>query len=63
MANDVWILMPVFDECSTVQLAIRDAIDTELRVALREPIVADVGSTDGHARARVLRTPVRCRVM
>jgi glycosyltransferase involved in cell wall biosynthesis len=47
MANDLSILMPVFNERSTVEAAIRDALDAELPIASRELIVVDDGSTDG----------------
>jgi glycosyltransferase involved in cell wall biosynthesis len=47
MPNDLSILMPVFNERSTVEAAIRDALDAELPIASRELIVVDDGSTDG----------------
>jgi glycosyltransferase involved in cell wall biosynthesis len=47
MEHDLSILMPVFNERSTVEAAIRDALDAELPVARRELIVVDDGSTDG----------------
>jgi glycosyltransferase involved in cell wall biosynthesis len=47
MAHDLSILMPVFNECSTVEAAVRDALDAELPVERRELIVVDDGSTDG----------------
>ncbi|HWQ25076.1 MAG TPA: glycosyltransferase family 2 protein [Gaiellaceae bacterium] len=41
------ILMPVYDERSTVERAIEDALTAVLPVARREVIVVDDGSTDG----------------
>jgi glycosyltransferase involved in cell wall biosynthesis len=41
------ILMPVYNEASTVLAAIDDALGAELPVARRELIVVDDGSTDG----------------
>jgi glycosyltransferase involved in cell wall biosynthesis len=39
--------MPVYDERSTVEAAIEDALGAELPVATRELVVVDDGSTDG----------------
>jgi glycosyltransferase involved in cell wall biosynthesis len=47
MAPGLSILMPVFNERSTVQAAIDDALTAELPVESRELIVVDDGSTDG----------------
>jgi dolichol-phosphate hexosyltransferase len=47
MAAGLSILMPVFNECSTVHAAIDDALTAELPVESRELIVVDDGSTDG----------------
>jgi dolichol-phosphate hexosyltransferase len=47
MAHDLSILMPVFNERSTVEAAVRDALDADLPVERRELIVVDDGSTDG----------------
>jgi dolichol-phosphate hexosyltransferase len=47
MAGGLSILMPVFNERSTVQAAIEDALSAELRVASRELVIVDDGSTDG----------------
>jgi glycosyltransferase involved in cell wall biosynthesis len=41
------ILMPVFNERSTVEAAIDDALTAKLPVASRELVVVDDGSTDG----------------
>ncbi len=47
MAGGLSILMPVFNERSTVEAAIEDALSAELRVASRELVIVDDGSTDG----------------
>jgi glycosyltransferase involved in cell wall biosynthesis len=47
MADGLSILMPVYDERSTVEAAIEDALGAELPVATRELVVVDDGSTDG----------------
>ena len=47
MSGSLSILMPVFNECSTVEAAIADALTAELPVPSRELIVVDDGSTDG----------------
>ena len=47
MADSLSILMPVFDERSTVEAAIDDALSADLPVATRELVVVDDGSTDG----------------
>ena len=47
MAGGLSILMPVFNERSTVEAAIDDALTAELPVASRELVVVDDGSTDG----------------
>src|SRR5262249_965471 len=39
--------MPVFDEVTTVEAAIADALGADLPVASREVVVVDDGSTDG----------------
>ena len=41
------ILMPVYNEASTVERAIDDALAAELPIAQRELVVVDDGSTDG----------------
>ena len=41
------ILMPVFNERSTVMAAIDDALGAELPVSARELVIVDDGSTDG----------------
>ncbi len=41
------ILMPVFNERSTVMAAINDALNSDLPVSSRELIIVDDGSTDG----------------
>ncbi|HEY4621990.1 MAG TPA: glycosyltransferase family 2 protein [Gaiellaceae bacterium] len=41
------ILMPVFNERSTVEAAIEDALTAELPVARRQLVIVDDGSTDG----------------
>ena len=41
------ILMPVFNERSTVEAAIEDALSAELPVTSRELVIVDDGSTDG----------------
>ena len=45
--GDVSILMPVFNERTTVEAAIEDALGAELPVERRQLIVVDDGSTDG----------------
>ena len=47
MAGGVSILMPVFDERSTIEAAIDDALTAELPVPNRELVIVDDGSTDG----------------
>ena len=47
MARGLSILMPVFNERSTVEAAIDDALTAELPVETRELVVVDDGSTDG----------------
>ena len=47
MAGGISILMPVFDERSTVEAAIDDALTAELPVTTRQLVVVDDGSTDG----------------
>jgi glycosyltransferase involved in cell wall biosynthesis len=47
MATGLSILMPVFNERSTVEAAIDDALTAELPVESRELVVVDDGSTDG----------------
>ena len=47
MAGGLSILMPVFNERSTVEAAIDDALSAELPVARRELVIVDDGSTDG----------------
>jgi len=47
MPGTLSILMPVFNERSTVEAAIEDALTAELPVASRELVIVDDGSTDG----------------
>lgn len=47
MAGGLSILMPVFNERSTVEAAIDDALTAELPVETRQLVVVDDGSTDG----------------
>ncbi len=47
MTPGLSILMPVFNERTTIEAAIEDALSAELPVANRELIVVDDGSTDG----------------
>ena len=47
MAGGLSILMPVFDERSTIEAAIDDALTAELPTGSRELVVVDDGSTDG----------------
>jgi glycosyltransferase involved in cell wall biosynthesis len=47
MAGGLSILMPVYNEVSTVEAAIDDALTADLPVATRELVIVDDGSTDG----------------
>ena len=47
MSGGLSILMPVFNERSTVEAAIEDALTAELPVPARQVVVVDDGSTDG----------------
>jgi glycosyltransferase involved in cell wall biosynthesis len=47
MAGGLSILMPVFNERSTIEAAIEDALTAELPVPSRELVIVDDGSTDG----------------
>jgi glycosyltransferase involved in cell wall biosynthesis len=47
MAGGLSILMPVFNERSTVEAAVADALGAELPVSGREVVIVDDGSTDG----------------
>ena len=47
MSGGLSILMPVFDERSTVEAAIDDALTAELPVPNRQLVIVDDGSTDG----------------
>jgi glycosyltransferase involved in cell wall biosynthesis len=47
MTEGLSILMPVFNERSTVEAAVEDALNAELPVASRELVIVDDGSTDG----------------
>lgn len=47
MATSLSILMPVFNERTTVEQAIDDALTAQLPVERRELVVVDDGSTDG----------------
>ena len=45
--GDLTILMPVFNELTTVEAAIADALGAELPVPGRQLVIVDDGSTDG----------------
>jgi glycosyltransferase involved in cell wall biosynthesis len=47
MASSLSILMPVYNELSTVERAIEDALSAELPVDSRQLVIVDDGSTDG----------------
>src|SRR6187431_2831597 len=47
MSGGLTILMPVFNERSTVEAAIDDALTAELPVERRQLVIVDDGSTDG----------------
>ena len=47
MTFDLTILMPVFNERSTIEAAIGDALGADLPVAARQLVIVDDGSTDG----------------
>ena len=47
MAGGLSIIMPVFNERSTVEAAVADALGAELPVPAREVVIVDDGSTDG----------------
>ena len=47
MARTLSILMPVYNELSTVEAAIDDALTAELPVESRQLVIVDDGSTDG----------------
>jgi dolichol-phosphate hexosyltransferase len=47
VAGSLSILMPVFNERSTLEAAVADALAAKLPVSTREVIVVDDGSTDG----------------
>ena len=47
MPNTLSILMPVFNERTTVERAIADALTAELPVESRQLVIVDDGSTDG----------------
>ena len=47
MPNTLSILMPVFNELTTVQRAIDDALTAKLPVKSRQLVIVDDGSTDG----------------
>jgi glycosyltransferase involved in cell wall biosynthesis len=47
MSGGLSILMPVFNERSTIEAAVEDALSTELPVPKRELVIVDDGSTDG----------------
>ena len=47
MPNTLSILMPVFNERTTVERAIDDALTAELPVETRQLVIVDDGSTDG----------------
>jgi glycosyltransferase involved in cell wall biosynthesis len=47
MPGGLSIIMPVFDERSTIEAAIDDALTAELPTGSRELVIVDDGSTDG----------------
>jgi glycosyltransferase involved in cell wall biosynthesis len=47
MAGGLSILMPVYNERTTVEVAVDDALTAELPVPTRELVIVDDGSTDG----------------
>ena len=47
MSGGLSILMPVFNERSTIEAAIEDALTAELPIPRRELVIVDDGSTDG----------------
>jgi glycosyltransferase involved in cell wall biosynthesis len=47
MATTLSILMPAFNERSTIEAAIDDALTAELPIESRELVIVDDGSTDG----------------
>jgi glycosyltransferase involved in cell wall biosynthesis len=47
MSGGLTILMPVFNERSTVEAAVDDALTAELPVPTRQLVIVDDGSTDG----------------
>jgi glycosyltransferase involved in cell wall biosynthesis len=47
MPGDLSILMPVFNERTTVEAAVEDALSAELPVSSRQLVIVDDGSTDG----------------
>jgi dolichol-phosphate hexosyltransferase len=47
VADTLSILMPVFNELTTVERAIEDALSAELPVESRQLVIVDDGSTDG----------------
>lgn len=56
MRPSLTILMPVYNERSTVEEAIDDALSAELPVDTRQLVVVDDGSTDGTRELLVART-------
>jgi glycosyltransferase involved in cell wall biosynthesis len=56
MRPSLTILMPVYNERSTVEEAIDDALSAELPVDTRQLLVVDDGSTDGTRELLVART-------
>src|SRR5688500_1757694 len=47
MPTTLSILMPVFNELSTLEAAVDDALTAELPVDARQLVIVDDGSTDG----------------
>ncbi|MGI8974367.1 MAG: glycosyltransferase family 2 protein [Gaiella sp.] len=56
MASTLSILMPVYDELSTVEAAIDDALSAELPVERRQLVLVDDGSRDGTTKLLRSRT-------